>query len=178
MTRCFRNGIAVFASLIFFLAGGLSFADEAVASPNLAICTNLAYLALSAVSTSPSNAFVIVPVEVQAGIGGSFTLNPAATVIYFSSARSTYSGVLAVAECGFAFYPAGNSRSGWNVALSPGIAYAFDSGSAGFVLSAEGGWRWLFAPHWLCEISLGARYVRMDGNLFLPDVKLRLGWRL
>lgn len=178
MQRSFRSGVVLFASFILFLAGGLSFADETSAPPNLAICTNLAYLALSAVSSSPSNAFVIVPIEIQVGLGPNFSLNPAVTIIYFSSARSAYSGVLAVAECGLAFYPAGNSRSGWNVALSPGVAYAFDTRSAGLVVSGEGGWRWLFARHWLCGISLGARYVRMDGDLFLPDVKLRLGWLL
>jgi hypothetical protein len=161
------------------LACGLR-AEGALApkKPKMVVDTNLAYMALGALSTSADNLFLILPLELRLPTAAGFGLVPSLTFLYFGKGSGLSGGAMLLGECGVSWYPEAWGSSGWCFELSPGIAYAFDSRHAGLVVSGAVGYQWLLVKGLFLGLAAGARYVYMEGSLFLPDLKLRLGFAL
>jgi hypothetical protein len=158
-------------ALAIAIALGLLATGAQAAEPSFAIASNAAYLGLSAISTNANNVFLVVPLETQIKLSDYLSLNPSLTFVYYGS-------TLLLGECALAFHPEGRGLSGWNLALSPGLAYAFDSRLVGLVVSAEGGYQWVLGRGLLLGLGGGAKFIWINGQLWLPDLKLRLGYCL
>jgi len=168
-------------ALIFlcFVAGGLCAEESGYPRrPRLIVDTNLAYLALSALSTNADNLFLILPLEAQLPMNARFGLIPSLTFIYFGKAGSLSGGAMLLGECGISYRPEALGSCGWCFELSPGIAYAFDSRLAGLVVSGGIGYQWLLGKGLFLGLSGGGKYIYMEGTLLMPDLKLRLGLAL
>lgn len=162
-----------------FAVGGLG-AEESAAprKPALVLDTNLAYLALGAISSRADNLFLILPLELRLPLNERFGLVPSLTFLYFGKGSGFSGGAMLVGECGLSFNPGAGGPRGWCLELAPGLAYAFDSRRAGLLLSGGGGYQWLLGKGLFLGLFAGARYVYMEGSLFLPDLRLRLGFAL
>ena len=152
------------------------FAEDVAHPPKVALGTNLAYWGLSAISTNGSNIFLVVPLEAQVMIGGTLSVNPGLTFLYYSNSTNKYGGSLILGECGVGYHFGKRSLSGWSLGLSPGLAYSFDSKLFGFVLSAEAGYQWIVGRGLFLGLSSGGKYIWMDGSMIMPDLKLRIGY--
>jgi hypothetical protein len=161
--------------IMSFVATGL-FAEDAAHHPKVALGTNLAYWGLSAISTNSSSIFLVVPLEAQVMIGEALSLNPGLTFLYYGNSTNKYGGSLILGECGVGYHFGKRSLSGWSVALSPGLAYSFDSKLFGLVLSGEAGYQWTIGRGLFLGLSGGGKYIWMDGYMIMPDLKLRIGY--
>jgi hypothetical protein len=151
-------------------------AEDVADSKKAAITTNLAYLTLSAVSTNSNNIFLIVPLEAQIMVGNRISVNPSLTFLYFGNPQNNYDGALILGECGVGYHSEKENLYGWSAGISPGLAYAFDAKLFGFVLSAEAGYQWALGNGLLLGVSGGGKYIWMDGDMVIPDLKLRIGY--
>lgn len=142
--------------------------------PGVALYSNLAYLALTALSAGGSSMFLVLPAEGQIGVSPRLSVNPAVTAIVFGSESTEYGGLMALGECGFYYHTRGPTKSGWKIGLVPGLAYAFDNSLAGFSAGAAAGYQWVLG-RWYLGALAGAREVFMDGSIFIPDLKLLVG---
>lgn len=166
---------------VIMLIVGLSIAMPALAenqpfSPSIVLTTNAAYLGLSAISINGSNTLLILPMEAQVAVHRSFSINPSLTFLYFNNTNYSNNGFLILTECGIGYHPEGEKLNGWSLGLSPGIAYAFDAKLAGFVVSVEAGYQKIFGRGFVLGISGGGKYIWMDGDMVIPDLKLRIGY--
>lgn len=144
----------------------------------MVVDTNLAYLTLGALSSGPGNLFLILPLEARLPMEGRLGLVPSLTFLYFGKGPGLLGGAMLLGECGISWSLGASGPSGWSLELSPGVAYALDSRLAGLLLSGGGGYQWLLGKGLFVGLFAGARYVYMEGSLFLPDLKLRLGFAL
>ena len=140
--------------------------------------TNLAYLALGALSSGADNLFLVLPLELRLPMDERLVLVPSLTFLYFGKGSGLSGGAMFLGECGISWNPGASGPRGWSIEVSPGLAYAFDSRLAGLLLSGGGGYHWLLEKGLFLGLFAGARYVYMEGSLFLPDLKLRLGFAL
>lgn len=163
--------------LLLFAAIGIR-AEEIAATRDatLAFSTNLAYLTLSAVSTNPRNALIILPAEAQIAITERLSLRPALTFVYSGNSETESPSALLLAECGISFAPWRTGLHGWHLGVSPGIGYAFDSRKVAAVASVEGGYQWRLRQGLFLGVAGGGKYVWQNGSLVMPDLKVRIGW--
>jgi hypothetical protein len=169
-----KKNILVLLMMSFATVG--PFAEDVAQPPKVALGTNLAYWGLSAISTNGSNIFLVVPLEAQVMIGGALSVNPGLTFLYYGNSTNKYGGALILGECGLGYHFGKKGLSGWSAALSPGLAYSFDSKLFGFVLSAEAGYQWIVGEGLFLGLSGGGKYIWMDGYMVMPDLKLRIGY--
>ncbi len=169
-----KKNILVLLMMSFATVG--PFAEDVAHPPKVALGTNLAYWGLSAISTNGSNIFLVVPLEAQVMIGGTLSVNPGLTFLYYGNSTNKYGGSLILGECGVGYHFGKRSLSGWSLGLSPGLAYSFDSKLFGFVLSAEAGYQWIVGRGLFLGLSSGGKYIWMDGSMIMPDLKLRIGY--
>jgi len=145
---------------------------------NININTNAAYLLLSAISTNSNNLFIILPLESQIALQSNFSINPSVIALIFGKPSNNYTGSMLLTECGIAYQPKGFGISGWRIGIGTGIAYALDNNKIGLSFSGELGYQWEFQNRFICGVSGGFRDVIMEGNLIIPDLRIRIGLAL
>lgn len=170
-----KRNIFIISLMMGLITIGAS-ADDRIDSKKVIIQTNLAYLGLSAISTNGSNIFLVIPLEAQVRISAMFSINPALTFLYFGNSTNQYSGSLILGECGIGYHSGKDTMCGWSAGISPGLTYAFDSKLFGFVLSGEVGYQWVLGKGLLLGLAGGGKYIWMDGDMVIPDLKLRIGY--
>lgn len=167
---------SVIVLLIVSLSAIGAFAEDTTASRKVVLETNLAYLGLSAFSTNGSNMFLVIPLEAQVMISDRISVNPSLTFLYFGNSGGISDGSMLLGECGIGYHSGREVLCGWSAGISPGLAYAFDSKLFAFVLSGELGYQWILGKGLFLGLSGGGKYIWMNGNLVIPDLKLRIGY--
>lgn len=152
-------------------------AQEADGGAEYSIETNLAYIALGAVSCTGGNVFIVAPLYSQLRVFGRFSVDLASAYIYNSHPTLATPSSMILAEAGASYHPSGAIR-GWTFGLLPGVTYSFDSRIAGFSISANCGYKWVIGNGLILGALTGARYVWIDGYIVLPDLAISLGYRL
>jgi len=167
-----------FAVVVALLIWAPLFAEESGVESrrHWVVSTNLAYLTLSAISTKPTNTFLVLPLESQISLCPRLSVNPALTFLYYHNVADLAPGAMLLGECGIGFHPGLRGLQGWSIALAPGFAYSIDSHLVGIVVSAEAGFQWILGRGLFLGLLGGGRFVHMDGTLVMPDLKFRLGW--
>jgi len=139
--------------------------------------TNVAYLALSALSTSPKNTFLVLPLKSQIMVTEKISIDPSLLFVYNKNAANEEENFMVLFELGASFH-FNDGLEGWTMGLSPGVFYAFDSRLVGFAAAIKGGYQWVLGKGLVLGLMLGGRYIYIDGTLVLPDLALDLGWKL
>jgi hypothetical protein len=150
-------------------------------SGSVCVGTNLAYLALSALSINANSAMVVLPLDVQVALSEGLTLQPEAVLIHnWRSSGATWDTI--VGQCGLAWHPEGLGLRGWYLGAGLGLAYATDSRSVLLLVNADGGYQWILGQGLFVGLGGGGRLMISlapgGGYLPMPDLKLRLGWAL
>lgn len=139
--------------------------------------TNTAYLALSALSTSSKNIFLILPVKSQILIAEKLSVDPSLIFVYNKNSSSQEENLMALIELGASFHFGGGLK-GWTIELSPGAFYSFDSQMIGFTAALKAGYQWILNIGLVLGIMLGGRYIYIDGTMIIPDLAVDFGWML
>jgi hypothetical protein len=97
--------------------------------------------------------------------------------LYFGT-NAESNGFMILAECGLGFHAHENELTDWSFSLEPGLAMAFDTLKVAICISGEAGYQWVFKKGLFIGIAVGGKSIWMDGNLIIPDLKLRIGYGL
>ena len=138
--------------------------------------TNLAYIGLTALSLSGGGRLIVVPIENQIGFSKHFSVNPSITTLYFGTTASQASGILVLGECGIGYHTHENELSGWCFSIEPGLVITLDTLKLAYSLSGEAGYQWILNNGLFVGLAVGGKSIWMDGNLLIPDLKLRIGY--
>ncbi len=132
---------------------------------------------MSALSTSPKNIFLVLPVKSQILVAKNFSIDPSLLFIYNKNAANNEENLMALFELGASLHFGGGLK-GWTIGLAPGVFYSFDAKLTGFAAAVKGGYQWVLGKGLVLGVVLGGRYIHMDGTLIIPDLALDLGWKL
>lgn len=162
--------------LCVFLFSFTAFAETIPTVEHTIFSTNLAYISLSALSLSEGGKLIIVPIENQTYFSKHFSINSAITSLYFGTTASSTSGMMILGECGIGYHIQADGLTGWCFSLMPGLVLTFDTMKLAFSLSGEAGYQWVFNDGIFLGLGVGGKSIWMDGNLLIPDLKLRIGY--
>ena len=138
--------------------------------------TNLAYIGFSALSLSEGGTLIILPIENQTRFSKHFSINSSITSLYYGTKSTQNIGMMILGECGVGYHTNENGLAGWSFSLLPGLAFAFDTMKFAFSISGETGYQWILNNGLFLGLSVGGKNIWMDGNLLIPDLKLRIGY--
>ena len=168
-----RRIVFIFVLLLF---SNFIYADVPKNNKEYSAETNLAYIALSAVSINQNNIFLVSPLYLQLKIFDYISLNPTLVHIYNNNNKTDTISSMVLFEFGVAFHPK-NTIQGWNFGLHPGLVYSFDSNIAGLSILLNGGYKWLIGKNLILGALAGVRYVYIEGHLIIPDLALKIGYK-